>query len=90
MRSYGVGVWKHIRRGWECFSKFLKFEVGDGYHISFWHNTWCGDQLLKVSYLELYRIARNKEAWVSDNMQILKFIEMFILSEKLKIGRWRW
>jgi hypothetical protein len=71
MRSYGVGVWKHIRRGWECFSKFIKFEVGDGYHISFWYDTWCGDQLLKVSYPELYRIARNKEAWVSDNMQIL-------------------
>jgi hypothetical protein len=71
MRSYGVGVWKHIRRGWECFSKFIKFEVGDGYHISFWHDTWCGDQPLKVSYPELYRIARNKEAWVSDNMQIL-------------------
>jgi hypothetical protein len=28
MGTYGVGVWKHIRRGWECFSKFIKFEVG--------------------------------------------------------------
>jgi hypothetical protein len=71
MGTYGVGVWKHIRRGWECFSKFIKFEVGDGSQISFWQDIWCGDQLLKVSYLELYRIARNKEAWVNDNMQIL-------------------
>jgi hypothetical protein len=71
MRSYGVGVWKHIRRGWECFSKFIKFEGGDGSQISFWHATWCGDQPLKESYPELYRIARTKEAWVSDNMQIL-------------------
>jgi hypothetical protein len=71
MGTYGVGVWKHIRRGWECFSKFIKFEVGDGSQISFWHDIWCGDQPLKVSYPELYRIARNKEAWVSDNMQIL-------------------
>jgi hypothetical protein len=23
-RPFGVGVWKHIRRGWELFSKFLK------------------------------------------------------------------
>jgi hypothetical protein len=71
MRSYGVGVWKHIRRGWEYFSKYITFEVGDGSQISFWHDTWCGDQPLKESYPELYRIARNKEAWVSDNMQIL-------------------
>jgi hypothetical protein len=71
MRSYGVGVWKHIRRGWECFSKFIKFEVGDGSQISFWHDTWCGAQPLKESYPELYRIARNKEAWMSDYMQIL-------------------
>jgi exonuclease III len=36
--SFGVGVWKHIRRGWESFSKFIKFEVGDGSRIRFWHD----------------------------------------------------
>jgi hypothetical protein len=66
--------------------------VGDGSQISFWHDTWCGDQPLKESYPELYRIARNKEAWVSDNMQILNeaIHWNFIFFEKLKIGRWRW
>jgi hypothetical protein len=67
---FGVGVWKHIRR-WELFFKFIKFEVGDGTQIRFWHDIWCGDQPLKESFLELFRIARNKKAWVSDNMQIM-------------------
>jgi hypothetical protein len=31
-------VWKHIRRGWGvCFSSFVRFEVGDGTKIRFWH-----------------------------------------------------
>ena len=27
---YGVGLWKHIRRGWDIFAKGLQFEVGWG------------------------------------------------------------
>lgn len=29
-RSYGVSVWKTIRSGWLAFSKFLRYDVGDG------------------------------------------------------------
>ena len=53
------------------FSKFIGFEVGDGTRIRFWHDVWCGDQPLKESFPGLFRIARNKEAWVSDHMQIM-------------------
>jgi hypothetical protein len=28
-RFYGVGVWINIRRGWEGFSRFVRYEVGD-------------------------------------------------------------
>jgi hypothetical protein len=28
--AYGVGLWKNIRKGWETFSGFARFEVGDG------------------------------------------------------------
>jgi hypothetical protein len=51
--SFGVGVWKHIRRGWESFLKFIKFEVGDGSHIRFWHDFWCGgrpDHLIRAGF----------------------------------------
>jgi hypothetical protein len=53
------------------FSKFIRFEVGDGTRIRFWHDVWCGDQPLKESFLVLFHIARKKEAWVSDHMQIM-------------------
>jgi hypothetical protein len=66
-RPFGVGVWKHIRRGWKFFSKFIKFEVGDGTQIRFWQDVWCGDQPFKESFPVLFRI----EAWVSDHMQIM-------------------
>jgi hypothetical protein len=34
----GVGLWKNIKKGWENFSNFTRFKVGDGFMISFWHD----------------------------------------------------
>jgi hypothetical protein len=42
---YGVSVWKFIRRGWDNVAKYLRFEVGEGSHIRFWHDLWCGTGL---------------------------------------------
>jgi hypothetical protein len=38
--SFGVGLWKHIRRGWDLFAQNVRFEVGIGSKIRFWHDTW--------------------------------------------------
>jgi exonuclease III len=64
---FGVGLWKHIRRGWDKFAQYVRFEVGMGSKIRFWHDTWCGSQPLKQTFPSLFRIARYKEAWVKDN-----------------------
>jgi hypothetical protein len=69
MGTFGVGVWKHIRRAWEKFSKFVRFEVGDGSKVSFWHDVWYGDSPLKISSPDLFSIAQRKNVWVVDNMQ---------------------
>jgi hypothetical protein len=66
-RPFGVGLWKHIRREWDVFARNVRFEVGLGSKILFWHDTWCGNQPLKHAFPSLYRIARYKEAWVKDN-----------------------
>ena len=42
MGPLGVDVWKYIR-GWKKFSKFVRFEVSYGSHISFSHDVWCGN-----------------------------------------------
>jgi hypothetical protein len=55
--SYGVSLWRYIRNGWGSFSNFLSYKVGDGSHISFWHNVWCGIEPLRLSFPELYSIA---------------------------------
>jgi hypothetical protein len=39
---FGVGVWKYMRRGWETFSKFVRYKVGDVSKVSFCHDEWCG------------------------------------------------
>jgi hypothetical protein len=67
--TYGVGLWKFIRSGWNKFSQMLKYEVGDGTRIRFWDDVWCIDSPLKSAYPELYRIARAKDAVVADNFQ---------------------
>jgi hypothetical protein len=65
--SYGVGLWKHIRQGWNSFANGIRFEVGLGSKVRFWQDIWCGDQPLKYTFPSLFSIARYKEAWVKDN-----------------------
>jgi hypothetical protein len=45
--AFGVGLWKNIMKGWETFSGFSRFEVGDGSRTKFWYDLWCGDTMLK-------------------------------------------
>jgi hypothetical protein len=62
----GVSLWRNIINAWGSFSNFLSYKVGDGSHISFWHDIWCGKEPLKHSFPELYSIARNNEASMSN------------------------
>jgi len=60
--AYGVRLCKNIRKGWETFSGFARFEVGDGVRTTFWHDPWCGDVVLKEVFLDLFGITRVKDA----------------------------
>jgi hypothetical protein len=66
--AFGVGLWKNIRKGWETFKGFTRHVVVDGTRISFWHDLWCGDMVLKVAFPVLFGIACVKDASVVDNM----------------------
>ena len=57
---YGVSFWKNIKSGWENFSRFIKFEVGNGLCIRFWHDPCCRDVILKEAFLELFHITRDR------------------------------
>jgi hypothetical protein len=64
-----VSLWKYIRKNCGAFSNFVSYKVGDGLHICFWHDIWCGDSALKSSFPEFYSTC-NKEALVSDYMDL--------------------
>jgi hypothetical protein len=52
------------------FSKFVRFEVGDGSKVWFWHDVWCEDHTLKEAFLMLFAIACFMEALVADLVQL--------------------
>jgi hypothetical protein len=37
----------------------------------FWHDLWCGDTVLKEAFPVLFGIARAKDAFVADNLELL-------------------
>ena len=67
--TYGVSVWKSIRSAWLDFSKFLRFDVGDGTRIKFWEDVWCKDCSLKEAFPKLYSISQAMEFFVSEVMR---------------------
>jgi hypothetical protein len=69
-------VWKSNRMGWRDFSIFVRFDVGDGFKIRFWHDVWSGDQTSKADFPD-FSIARCKKASQVDHVQfILKKISV--------------
>ena len=47
--AHRVGCWKSL---------LSSLEVRNGATVFFWHDTWCGDQPLKVLFPSLFRLAR--------------------------------
>ena len=55
------------------FSKCIQFEVGVGDRVKFWIDWWCGDLPLHLSFLVMYGIATNREAFVTSSLEQLGF-----------------
>ena len=64
--SYGAGLWKAIRRGWETVGNNLVYFVGNGRRIRLWEEKWCGDDKLCALFPSLYAISLDKKAWLAD------------------------
>jgi hypothetical protein len=68
--TYGVGLWKNIREGWGTICRHIRFQVGDGSKVRFWHDLWCGDMTLKDAFPILFGIACAKDAPVEAHMEL--------------------
>ena len=55
--SFGVGLWKAIRRGWDVIGDNLVYSVGNGTRVRFWKDKWCGDDPLCTSFPSLFAIS---------------------------------
>ena len=64
--SYGLGLWKDIKKGWEEFLLRTNFRIGNDRHTRFWWDIWVGDSKLKDVFPTLFRIAAHKSASVAD------------------------
>ncbi|RVW78844.1 hypothetical protein CK203_043107, partial [Vitis vinifera] len=56
---------KAIAQGFQDFSKYTRFIVGDGERIRFWEDLWWGDQTLKGQYPRLFRVVMDKNIPIS-------------------------
>ena len=54
---------------------YILYDIGDGLRVKFWQDRWCGETPLAVSYVELFRIFRDKEASVAE---LMKFTNGFL------------
>ena len=60
--SYGLSLWKDIRKGWEGFILGTSIHIGNGKRTSFWWDNWVGDSKLKDVFPTLFKIASHKYA----------------------------
>ena len=56
------------------FSRFVRYEVGDGLKIHYGYDIWCGDQTLMEAFLVLCGNAYFKEASMVDHMVVVNNI----------------
>ncbi|RVX01530.1 hypothetical protein CK203_017500 [Vitis vinifera] len=64
--SFGVGLWKTIKRVWDVICDNMVYSVGNGRRVRFWKDKWCEDDLLCISFPFLFAISLAKEAWVEN------------------------
>ena len=56
---------EYISKGWPDLLNNISFEVGTGHKIHFWLDIWWSNESFLDRFLDLFEIAKNKEAFVA-------------------------
>ena len=64
--GFGVGLWKEIRKEWIYLFQNTNFALGNGSRISFWKDAWCGEEALRLTFPNLFRLTAQKNAKAAD------------------------
>ena len=64
--SYGMGLWKDIRKGQEDFFLRTSIRIGNGRLVRFWWDIWVRDFKLKDLFPLLFRNATHNSAAMAD------------------------
>lgn len=57
----GCGLWRIILKGWKEFYENTFFQVSEGSGVSFWDQRWCGNNTLRLTFPNVYRISCQKK-----------------------------
>jgi hypothetical protein len=63
----------------------VRYEVGNGSKVLFWHDVWCGEVPLKTLFLDMFLIGWRRVC--KDKMA--QFCRIFCLLDLFMIGRWK-
>ena len=69
LKPYGVRLWKNIKRKQDSVSSLIRYNVGDGTKIHFWHELWNSKTTLKEQYPDILQITRERDAKVVDYLE---------------------
>ena len=59
-------MWKKIRKEWPQLIQNTYLALGNGSRISFWKDTWYGEEALSLTFPNLFKLTAQKNARVAD------------------------
>ncbi|MGV7988982.1 hypothetical protein PJP10_31935, partial [Mycobacterium kansasii] len=52
-------------------TRMIRFAVGKGDRIRFWHDTWIGDTPLKDKYPSIFQVVKRQNSFIADHYNLL-------------------